>query len=176
MGAQEVGGGRYGRTGVDRGGRGKLRQSAGNIKVGRVAQRDGVNLARGHQAAQHLAHLAAGGERGQEQLDLFHAGGDHRLQVDGGKHRDGRHLGGGGAFGNGFLETQAQQLPLGRLAGSGDDRNDAKLLPELGDGAQDGAFGHFPAQSAGEFAKGRVARLQQLVSLDGKLRYLAGTG
>jgi hypothetical protein len=116
-----------------------------------MTHRKGVDLARGHQTTQHLAHLAAGGERGQEQLDIFHAGGNHRLQVNRGQHGDGRNLGGGGAFGNGFLETLAEQLPLSSLAGGRNDWDDAKLLPELGDSAQNGSFGHFSAQSAGEF-------------------------
>ena len=141
-----------------------------------MSQRDGVDLARGDQAAQHFTHLAAGGERRQEQLDLFHAGGNHRLQVNRSKHRDGGHLRGGGAFGNGFLEAQAKQLPLRSLAGSGDNRNDAQLLPELGDGAQNGGFGDFPTQGMRELGKGGVARLQQLVGLDGQGRNLAGAG
>jgi len=94
-----------------------------------MPQRDGVDLAGGDQAAQHFTHLAAGGERRQVELDLFHTGGDHCLQVNRGKHRDGGHLRSGGAFCNGFLEAQAEQLPLSSLAGSGDNRNDAKLLP-----------------------------------------------
>jgi hypothetical protein len=104
-----------------------------------------VDLARGYQAAQYLAYLAAGGERGQEQLHIFHAGGNHRLQVNGGKYGDGSHLGGGGAFSYGLLETLAEQLPLSSLTWGGNDRNNAKLLPELGDGAQNGSFSHFPA-------------------------------
>jgi hypothetical protein len=76
-----------------------------------------MHLAGGHQAAKHFAYFAARGERRQEQLDVFHAGRDHGLQVDGGKHRDRRYLRGGCAFGNGFLEALAKQLPLGRLAG-----------------------------------------------------------
>jgi hypothetical protein len=43
-------------------------------------------LARGYQTAQDFAHLAAGRERSQKHLDLFHAGGDNGLQIDGGKH------------------------------------------------------------------------------------------
>ena len=54
-------------------------------------------------------------------------------------------------------------MPLGSLAGSGDDWNDAELLPEFGDGAQNSAFCHFPAQRMGEFGKSCVARFQQLV-------------
>ncbi len=75
-----------------------------------------------------------------------------------------------------FWKRMAEQLPLGRLAGSGDDRNDAKLLPKLGDGAQNGGFGHFPTQRLRELGKGGVARLQQFVGLDGQLRNLARAG
>jgi hypothetical protein len=84
----------------------------------RVAKRDGVHLTGGYQPAKHLANLAASGKRRQEQLDLFHAGRDNGLQIDGGKHRDRSYLRGGCAFCNGFLEARAEQLPLGRLAGS----------------------------------------------------------
>jgi hypothetical protein len=67
-----------------------------------------MHLTRCNQATQNLAHLAAGGKRGQEQLDIFHTGGNYGLQVDGGQHGDGRHLGGGGPLGNGFLVTLAE--------------------------------------------------------------------
>jgi hypothetical protein len=76
-----------------------------------------MHLAGGHQTAEHFANLAARSERSQEQLDLFHAGRDDSLQIDGGKHGNRRHLRGGGAFGNGFLIARPQQLPLGRLTG-----------------------------------------------------------
>jgi hypothetical protein len=45
-----------------------------------------MNLARGYQTTKDFAHLAAGRERSQKHLDLFHAGGDDSLQIDGGKH------------------------------------------------------------------------------------------
>jgi hypothetical protein len=73
-----------------------------------MTQRDGVHLAGGYQSAEHLANLAARGKRRQEKLDLFHAGRDYGLQIDGGKYRDRRHLRGGCAFGNGFLESRAE--------------------------------------------------------------------
>ena len=92
----------------------KLGQRSGNVEVRRVAQGDGVHLARGHQAAKHFAHLAARGQRSQEHLHLFHAGGNDGLQIDGSKHGDGGDLRSGCAFGNGLLEASAQQLPLGR--------------------------------------------------------------
>ncbi len=132
-------------------------------------------LAGGYQAAKHLADLAAGGQWGQEQLNLFHARGDHGLQIDGGKHGDGRNLGGGGAFGNGLLEASAEQLPLGWLAGGRNDRDDPQLLPELGNGAQNSAFGHFPAQSMLQRRDGGIARFKLLVCLHGQLRNLART-
>ena len=46
-----------------------------------------------------------------------------------------------------------------RLAGGGDDGNDAELLPEFGDGAQHRALGHFPAQRMSELGNGSVACL-----------------
>ena len=62
------------------------------------------------------------------------------------------------------------------LAGRGDNRNDAKLLPELGNGAQNCAFSDFAAQGMLQRRDGGVARLKQLVGLDGQLRNLAGAG
>ena len=50
------------------------------------------------------------------------------------------------------------------------------MLPELGDGAQNGAFGHFPAQCVLESGNGRVAGLQLLVGLNRELRNLARAG
>jgi hypothetical protein len=51
-----------------------------------MAQGNGMYLTRSDQAAKDFTHLAAGSKRGQEQLNLFHAGGDNRLQVDRSKH------------------------------------------------------------------------------------------
>jgi len=83
---------RHGRTRIERRRYGELRQRASYIELRRVAHGDGVHLPRGYQAAQHFAHLAAGGQRSQEHLHLFHAGGDDGLQVDGGEHGDGGDL------------------------------------------------------------------------------------
>jgi hypothetical protein len=172
----EVGRRGHGGAGVERCGNSKLGQRSSYIKVRCVAHRDGVHLARGNQAAQHFAHLAARGQRREEQFDLFHAGGDHSLQIDGGEHRDRSDLRGGGAFGNGFLETVAQQLPLGGLSDGGDGGDDAKLLPELGNGAQNGHFSDFAAQGMGELGNVCIAQFQLLVGLHSQLRNLAGAG
>ncbi len=81
-----------------------------------------------------------------------------------------------------FWKRCAQQLPLGGLAGRRDHGNDAKLLPELGDGAQNGAFGYFPAQRMSESGDGGVARLQaackpaQPAAKPGASRSVAGCG
>jgi hypothetical protein len=84
-----------------------------------------VYLTGGHQAAEHFADLAARSERGQEELNLFHAGRDDGLQIDGRENRNGRDLRGRGAFGNCLLETRAQQLPLGGLPDRRDNGDDA---------------------------------------------------
>jgi hypothetical protein len=41
-----------------------------------------MHLAGGYQPAKYFANLAASGKRREEQLDLFHAGRDHSLQID----------------------------------------------------------------------------------------------
>jgi hypothetical protein len=51
-----------------------------------MAQRDGVYLACRDKAADDFPYLAAGSEGGQEELNIFHAGGNHGLQIDGGKY------------------------------------------------------------------------------------------
>ena len=71
-----------------------------------------MHLPGSHQSAKHFAHFAAGGQRSQEHLNLFHAGGDDCLQIDGSEHGDRGDLRGGGTLGNGLLEARAQQLPL----------------------------------------------------------------
>jgi len=134
-----------------------------------------MNLTSGYQAAQNFANLAARRQWGKEQLNLFHAGRNHCLQVDRGQYRDGRDLRCGGAFRNGLLESCPKQLPLSRLADGGNNGNDAKLLPKLGNGAQNSAFSYFPSQRVGECAKVGLAGLQLLVSLHGQLRNLART-
>jgi hypothetical protein len=45
-----------------------------------------MHLASGYESAKYLANFAASGKRRQEKLDLFHAGRDNGLQIDGGKH------------------------------------------------------------------------------------------
>ncbi len=135
-----------------------------------------MNLPGRYQAAKHFPHFAAGSERGQEEFDFFHAGGDDGLQIDRRKYRNCRDLRGGSTFCDGLLKALAQQLPLGGLSGRGNDRNDTELLPKFSDGAQNGGFGHFATQSKSQLGNGRVAGLQPLVGLNGERRDLAGTG
>ena len=141
-----------------------------------MAERNGVDLASGDQAAQNFTDLAACCERGQEHLHFFHACGDDCLQVDRSKHGDGGDLRSGRALSNRLLEARAEELPFGSGAGSRDDRDDAKLLPKLGDGAQNSAFCDFAAQGVLERRDGCIACFKQFVGLDGELRNLARAG
>src|ERR1700749_3576664 len=70
----------------------------------------------------------------------------------------------------------AKQLPLGRLAGRSDHGNNAKLLPELSDGTNNGRFSGAVAQSMLELRDRSVARFELLVGLYGQLRNGARTG
>ena len=74
-----------------------------------------MDLPRGHQTAQHFAHFAASGKRSQEQLNLFHAGRNHSLQIDRSKHRDRRHLRGGCALSNCLLVAMTQAAAIWQL-------------------------------------------------------------
>ena len=75
-----------------------------------------------------------------------------------------------------FWKRVRSNCHLAGLAGRRDHRNDAQLLPELSDGAQNRGLRHFAAQRVLQLRDGGVARLQQLVGLDGQLRNLARTG
>ncbi len=135
-----------------------------------------MDLAGGDQAAQHFAHLASCGQRSQEELNLFHAGGDYRLKIDGGKHRNGRDLRRRGAFGDGLLIAMAKKLPLGRLAGCRNRWDDPQLLPEFGDGADNRGFAHFAAEGVLQLRDRRVVGFKQFVGLNRQLRYGPGPG
>lgn len=141
-----------------------------------MAKRYGMHLPGGDETAEDFAYLAARCERGQEQLDVFHAGSDYGLQVNGREDRDGRDLRSGCSLGNGFLEAEPEQLPLGRLAGRGDDRNNTELLPKLSNGTEHGGFRNFPAQGVLKLWNCCFRNFKQLVCLHGELRYLAGPG
>jgi hypothetical protein len=73
------------------------------------------------------------------------------------------------------LIAVAQELPLGSLAWSRDNRDDPQLLPKLADRPQHGCFGHFPAKCVLQAGNVGVARLKQFVGLHGQLRNLART-
>jgi hypothetical protein len=74
------------------------------------------------------------------------------------------------------LEAVAKQLPLGGHTRRSDDWNNAKLLPELSDGAQYGGFADFPAKKMLQIGNGRIAGFKMLVSLHCQWRNLAGAG
>ena len=76
----------HGGTGIDSRDRLELRKCSRHVKVRGMAEREGVHLPGRHESTNDFAYFAAGRERGEEQLHIFHAGGDDRLQVDGGKY------------------------------------------------------------------------------------------
>jgi hypothetical protein len=88
-----------------------------------------MDLARGYQSAQYLAHFASRGQWGKKKLNLFHARSDYSLEINRCEDGNRSDLGGRCALGNGFLIALAKQLPLRRLACSRNRGNDAKLLP-----------------------------------------------
>jgi len=169
---QEVSGSRHRRTGIHGRNRLELWQGPGYVEVRRVSEGDGVDLPGCDQAANDFAYLAARGERGEEQLHVFHAGSDGGLQVDGGKYRNSRYLRGGSSLGDSALEARAEQLPLGGLAAGGNDRNDAELLPEFGNGADHCGLGDFLAKRLFQVGNVGVAGFKVLINVDGELRNL----
>ena len=67
------------------------------------------------------------------------------------------------------------KLPLGRLPTGCDYRDDAQLLPELRDGANDGGLGDFASQGLLQVGDVVVATFQLLVDMHCELRNLAGS-
>src|ERR1700729_2862227 len=61
---------------------------------------------------------------------------------------------------------------MGRLAGSGEHRDDAQLLPELSDRTQDSGLGDFAAESMLQLRDRGVARFKKFVGLDRERRNL----
>ena len=75
-----------------------------------------------------------------------------------------------------FWKRTRKQLPLRRAVGRGENRNDAQLLPEFGDGAQNRPFRHFPSQGVLQLRDGGVAGFKMFVGLDGQRRNRARSG
>ena len=75
-----------------------------------------------------------------------------------------------------FWKRTRSSCHCGVLPGRGDHRNDAQLLPQFGDGAQNRRFRHFPAQRVLQLRDGGVAGFKKLVGLDGELRNRARPG
>jgi len=128
-----------------------------------------VYLAGCHQPADDFAYLASGRKWSEEELDLFHSRGDNRLQIDGGKYRNCSDLRSGSALSDCALEADAEQLPLGGLPLGSNHGDDAKLLPKLGDGANDSRFRDFTTEGLFELRNGEFVGLEQLVNVDGEL-------
>jgi hypothetical protein len=135
-----------------------------------------MDLTRGDKATQYFAHLAPRGQRGEEELNLFHAGGDYGLEIDGGKHRNRRDLRRRGAFSDGLLIAMAKKLPFGRLSCCRNRGNDAELLPEFGDGANNRGFAHFASKSVLQLGNGQFIGFKELVGLNRQLRHGSGPG
>jgi hypothetical protein len=51
-----------------------------------MSKRDSVHLPGSHQPANDFAYFAASRQGSEEKLHIFHARGNYRLQVDGGKY------------------------------------------------------------------------------------------
>jgi hypothetical protein len=128
-----------------------------------------INLARGGQTAQNLANLAAAGQGAQEDLDLFAGCGNHRRQIDGGKHGYCRNLRGAGSLLHGLHVFGLQQMPLAGLALLGL-RIDAQLRPKFVNCAQCRCLGNLAAKLRLEFGGGqRPLGLKDADDLDGEL-------
>ena len=75
-----------------------------------------------------------------------------------------------------FWKRMRSSCHLAAWPGRRNNRNDAQLLPEFSNGAQNSGFADFAAQRVLELGDGGIACFKQLVGLNGQLRNLARTG
>ncbi len=121
-----------------------------DVKVGFAVDSDAFELSGAGQGVDDVANAGPGCERGEEGLDVG-LGGEERLREieadEGGK--------GGGLSGVGtslelFGEAGGDRLPECGAAGGVGDGEDAEVLPELAEGAEDGGLGDLLAECGGE--------------------------
>ena len=115
---------------------------------------DGIELAGGDERVDDVADTRTGGQRGEEGFDLGLGGYDGLAEVEGDERGE---SGGLTGVGSGFEllgEAGGGELPEGWSAVLLGDGEDAEVLPELGEGAEDGGFGDLFAELGGESGGG----------------------
>ena len=129
---------------------------AGDVEDGAAFDGDGFKLACGEERVDDVADARAGGEGREEGLDLFFGRDDGLAEVE----RDEcRERGGLAGVGSGFDllgETGGGELPEGGCAVGLRDGEDAEVLPEFGEGAEDGGLGDLFAELGGEVVGGEA--------------------
>ena len=117
---------------------------------------DGFELASGDERVDDVADARAGGDGREEGFDLFLRRYDGLAEVE---RDEGRESGGLACVGSGFDlfgEAGGGELPEGGGAVGLRDGEDAEVLPELGEGAEDGGLGDLFAELRGEVVGGEA--------------------
>ena len=129
---------------------------AGDVKDGAAFDGDGFELAGGEERVDDVADARAGGDGREEGFDLFFGRYDGLAEVE---RDEGGERGGLAGVGSGFDllgEAGGGELPEGGCAVGLGDGKDAEVLPELGEGAEDGGLGDLFAELGGEVVGGEA--------------------
>ena len=116
----------------------------------------GFELAGGEQRVDDVADARAGGEGREEGLDLFFGGDDGLAEIERDEGGEGGGLAGVGSGFDLLGEAGGGELPEGGCAVGLGDGEDAEVLPELGERAEDGGLGDLFAELGGEIVGGEA--------------------
>ena len=129
---------------------------AGDVEDGLAFDGDGLELAGGEERVDDVADARSCGERREEGLDLFFGRDDGLAEVE---RDESRESGGLSGVGSGFDllgEAGGDEFPKGGCAVGWRDGEDAEMLPELGEGAEDGGLGDLFTELRGEVVGGEA--------------------
>ena len=114
---------------------------AGDVQDGAAFDRYRFELAGGEERVDDVANARAGGDGGEEGFDVLFAGYDGLAEIERDERRESGGLAGVGSGFDLLGEAGGGELPLGGCAVGLRDGQDAEVLPEFGESAEDGGFG-----------------------------------
>ncbi len=135
------------------------RQFAGDVEDSAAFDGYGFELAGGEERMDYVADARAGGEGREESFDLFLRRDDGLAEVERDEGRERGGLSGVGSGFNLFGEAGGGEFPEGWGAVGLRDGENPEVLPEFGEGAEDGGLGDFFAELRGEVVGGEADRL-----------------
>src|SRR5207248_10095994 len=116
---------------------------AGDVEYGAAVDSYGFELAGGEERVDDVANARSGGEGGEEDFDLFFRRCDGLAEIEGDESREGGGLAGVGSGFDLLGEPGGGELPQGGGAVKLGDGEHAEMLPEFGEGAEDGGRSDF---------------------------------